>query len=291
MALSQAQIKGRIKNIAKTNKSDARILMRIYMMERFLERMAKSKYSENFIIKGGILITSLVGISLRSTMDIDTSIRGFTLSQEEAMRIVKEISEINLEDDVTFRVKSVSGIMDEMHCPGIRLALDACMGIMVTPLKIDISTGDVITPEAVKYDYRLMLEERSIRVWSYNLETILAEKLQTVMSRGVLNTRMRDYYDIYTLMLRYANEINQDILRQAFDATCIKRGTTDLTSRGAHIFDTIINDKEMCGLWSSYQKKYSYAKEISFESAIKITKHLYDLAAAQRFSANQESDF
>ena len=114
MALSQAQIKGRIKNIAKTNKSDARILMRIYMMERFLERMAKSKYSENFIIKGGILITSLVGVSLRSTMDIDTSIRGFTLSQEEAMRIVKEISEINLEDDVTFRVKSVSGIMDEM---------------------------------------------------------------------------------------------------------------------------------------------------------------------------------
>ena len=291
MALSQAQIKGRIKNIAKTNKSDARILMRIYMMERFLERMAKSKYSENFIIKGGILITSLVGISLRSTMDIDTSIRGFTLSQEEAMRIVKEISEINLEDDVTFRVKSVSGIMDEMDYPGIRLALDACMGIMVTPLKIDISTGDVITPEAVKYDYRLMLEERSIRVWSYNLETILAEKLQTVMSRGVLNTRMRDYYDIYTLMLRYANEINQDILRQAFDATCIKRGTTDLTSRGAQIFDTVINDKEMCGLWSSYQKKYSYAKEISFEAAIKTTKHLYDLAAAQRFSANQESDF
>ena len=291
MALSQAQIKGRIKNIAKTNKSDARILMRIYMMERFLERMAKSKYSENFIIKGGILITSLVGVSLRSTMDIDTSIRGFTLSQEEAMRIVKEISEINLEDDVTFRVKSVSGIMDEMDYPGIRLALDAYMGIMVTPLKIDISTGDVITPEAVKYDYRLMLEERSIRVWSYNLETILAEKLQTVMSRGVLNTRMRDYYDIYTLMLRYANEINQDILRQAFDATCIKRGTTDLTSRGAQIFDTVINDKEMRGLWSAYQKKYSYAKEISFEAAIKTTKHLYDLAAAQRFSANQESDF
>ena len=123
MALSQAQIKGRIKNIAKTNKSDARILMRIYMMERFLERMAKSKYSENFIIKGGILITSLVGVSLRSTMDIDTSIRGFTLSQEEAMRIVKEISEINLEDDVTFRVKSVSGIMDEMDYPGIRFLI------------------------------------------------------------------------------------------------------------------------------------------------------------------------
>lgn len=211
MPLSQAQIKGRIKNLAKTNKADARILMRIYMMERFWERLAKSAYAENFIIKGGILITSLVGVSMRSTMDIDTSISGFTLSQEEALRIVTEISEIDLEDGVTFSIKSVSGIMDEMDYPGIRLALDACMGAMITPIKIDISTGDVITPEAVKYDYKLMLEERSILIWSYNLETILAEKLQTVMSRGVLNTRMRDYYDIYTLMLRYEMVIGQTL--------------------------------------------------------------------------------
>ena len=124
MPLSQAQIKGRIKNLAKTNKADARILMRIYMMERFLERLAKSAYAENFIIKGGILITSLVGVSMRSTMDIDTSISGFTLSQEETLRIVTEISEIDLEDGVTFSIKSVSGIMDEMDYPGIRLALD-----------------------------------------------------------------------------------------------------------------------------------------------------------------------
>ena len=124
MPLSQAQIKGRIKNLAKTNKADARILMRIYMMERFWERLAKSAYAENFIIKGGILITSLVGVSMRSTMDIDTSISGFTLSQEETLRIVTEISEIDMDDGVTFSVKSVSGIMDEMDYPGIRLALD-----------------------------------------------------------------------------------------------------------------------------------------------------------------------
>ena len=124
MPLSQAQIKGRIKNLAKTNKADARILMRIYMMERFWERLAKSAYAENFIIKGGILITSLVGVSMRSTMDIDTSISGFTLSQEETLRVVTEISEIDMDDGVTFSVKSVSGIMDEMDYPGIRLALD-----------------------------------------------------------------------------------------------------------------------------------------------------------------------
>lgn len=277
MALSQAQIKGRIKNIAKSNKADARILIRIYMMERFLERIANSVYAENFILKGGILITSLVGVSMRSTMDIDTSIRGFTLSQEEVLRIVKEISEIDLEDGVTFSVKSVSGIMDEMDYPGIRLALDACMDVMVTPIKIDISTGDVITPEAVEYDYKLMLEERSIHVWSYNLETILAEKIQTVMSRGILNTRMRDYYDIYTLMLRYENDIGRDTLKQAFDATCKKRGTTDLTTQGAQIFDIVMNDRELHSLWNAYQKKFIYAGDIAFEAVMKKAINLYEI--------------
>lgn len=277
MPLSQAQIKGKIKNLAKTNKADARILMRIYMMERFLERMAKSAYAENFIIKGGMLITSLVGVSMRSTMDIDTSIRGFTLSKEEALRVVREISEIDLEDGVTFSVKSVTDIMEEMDYPGIRLALDTAMNMMVTPIKIDISTGDVITPEAVEYDYKLMLEERSIHVWSYNLETILAEKLQTVMSRGILNTRMRDYYDIYTLMLRYENDFDRDTLKQAFDATCKKRNTTDLDVRGANIFDIVMHDKEIHNLWNAYQKKYIYAREISFEAAINKAIHLYEI--------------
>ena len=277
MALSQAQIKGRIKNIAKSNKADARILIRIYMMERFLERIANSVYAENFILKGGILITSLVGVSMRSTMDIDTSIRGFTLSQEEVLRIVKEISEIDLEDGVTFSVKSVSGIMDEMDYPGIRLALAACMDVMVTPIKIDSPTGHVITSEAVEYDYKLMLEERSIHVWSYNLETILAEKLQTVMSRGILNTRMRDYYDIYTLMLRYENDIGRDTLKQAFDATCKKRGTTDLTTQGAQIFDIVMNDRELHSLWNAYQKKFIYAGDIAFEAVMKKAINLYEI--------------
>lgn len=242
-----------------------------------MERIANSVYAENFILKGGILITSLVGVSMRSTMDIDTSIRGFTLSQEEVLRIVKEISEIDLEDGVTFSVKSVSGIMDEMDYPGIRLALDACMDVMVTPIKIDISTGDVITPEAVEYDYKLMLEERSIHVWSYNLETILAEKLQTVMSRGILNTRMRDYYDIYTLMLRYENDIGRDTLKQAFDATCKKRGTTDLTTQGAQIFYIVMNDRELHSLWNAYQKKFIYAGDIAFEAVMKKAINLYEI--------------
>lgn len=196
MQLTPEQVKGRIKNVAKENKADARTLMRIYMMERFLERVASSRYKDNFIIKGGMLVTAMVGVALRSTMDIDTSIKNQNLSAEDARRIVDEIKDIDLDDGVTFVVKDVSNIMDEMEYPGIRFTMNAMMGKLVTPMKIDISTGDVITPRAIEYNYKLLLDDRSINLWSYNLETILAEKLQTVLARGLLNTRMRGYQDL-----------------------------------------------------------------------------------------------
>ena len=276
MSLTPAQIKGRIKNVAKTNKADARVLIRIYMMERFLERVANSKHAEDFIIKGGILVTSMIGVSLRSTMDIDTTIRNFDLTQEEALKIVKEICEIDLNDNVSFKVKEVSSIMDEMEYPGIRIGLDAFIGEMVTPIKIDISTGDVITPSAIEYDYKLMLEERSIRLWSYNLETILAEKLQTVLARGTLNTRMRDYYDIYTLMLCYKDNIDADTIRAGFVATCKKRGTLDLISSGEELLDQLATDENLMNLWKCYQKKYPYAESIDYTDVITSTRQLYN---------------
>ena len=169
MALTQEQIKGRIRNIAKDNKADARILIRIYMMERFLERVAHSQYAENFVIKGGILVTSMVGVALRSTMDIDTTIRNMNLSKSDVKTFVTEICSINLDDEVSFIIKDISDIMGEMEYPGIRVSLDAVMGKMITPIKIDISTGDVITPRAIEYDYKLLLEDRTIRLWSYNI--------------------------------------------------------------------------------------------------------------------------
>jgi len=214
MQLTPEQVKGRIKNVAKENKADARTLMRIYMMERFLERVANSQYKDNFIIKGGMLVTAMVGVALRSTMDIDTSIKNQNLSAEDARRIVDEIKDIDLGDGVTFEVKEVSNIMDEMEYPGIRFTMNVVMGKLVTPMKIDISTGDVITPRAIDYKYKLLLDDRSISLWSYNLETILAEKLQTVLARGLLNTRMRDFYDIKTLISIYEHDIDADVLKR-----------------------------------------------------------------------------
>ena len=215
MGFTPEQIKGRIKSVAKQNNADARTLMRIYMMERFLERLAQSEYRDNFIIKGGILVTAMIGVAHRSTMDIDTSMKNLNLSAEDALRVVNQVKDIDLDDGVSFDVKDVSNIMDEMEYPGIRVTMNANVGRLITPLKIDISTGDVITPRAIEFNYDLLLEDRSISLWSYNLETILAEKLQTVLARGILNTRMRDFYDIRMLLDTYVQSAIGDTYAQA----------------------------------------------------------------------------
>lgn len=274
MGFTPEQIKGRIKSAAKQNNADARTLMRIYMMERFLERLAQSEYRDNFIIKGGILVTAMIGVAHRSTMDIDTSMKNLNLSAEDALRVVNQVKDIDLDDGVSFEVKDVSNIMDEMEYPGIRVTMNANVGRLITPLKIDISTGDVITPRAIEFNYDLLLEDRSISLWSYNLETILAEKLQTVLARGILNTRMRDFYDIRMLLDTYEDKVNKVVLKDAFAATCNKRGTDHLQEQAEEIIKIIEADEQLQVLWRAYQKKYSYAAEIDYASVINGVRKL-----------------
>ena len=276
MGFTPEQIKGRIKSVAKQNNADARTLMRIYMMERFLERLAQSEYRDNFIIKGGILVTAMIGVAHRSTMDIDTSMKNLNLSAEDALRVVNQVKDIDLDDGVSFDVKDVSNIMDEMEYPGIRVTMNANVGRLITPLKIDISTGDVITPRAIEFNYDLLLEDRSISLWSYNLETILAEKLQTVLARGILNTRMRDFYDIRMMLDTYEDKVNKVVLKDAFAATCNKRGTDHLQEQAEEIIKIIEADEQLQVLWRAYQKKYSYAAEIDYASVISGVRKLMD---------------
>lgn len=276
MGFTPEQIKGRIKSVAKQNNADARTLMRIYMMERFLERLAQSEYRDNFIIKGGILVTAMIGVAHRSTMDIDTSMKNLNLSAEGALRVVNRVKDIDLDDGVSFEVKDVSNIMDEMEYPGIRVTMNANVGRLITPLKIDISTGDVITPRAIEFNYDLLLEDRSISLWSYNLETILAEKLQTVLARGILNTRMRDFYDIRMLLDTYEDKVNKAVLKDAFAATCKKRGTDHLQEQAEEIIKIIEADEQLQVLWRAYQKKYSYAADIDYASVISGVRKLMD---------------
>lgn len=276
MGFTPEQIKGRIKSVAKQNNADARTLMRIYMMERFLERLAQSEYRDNFIIKGGILVTAMIGVAHRSTMDIDTSMKNLNLSAEDALRVVNRVKDIDLDDGVSFEVKDVSNIMDEMEYPGIRVTMNANVGRLITPLKIDISTGDVITPRAIEFNYDLLLEDRSISLWSYNLETILAEKLQTVLARGILNTRMRDFYDIRMLLDTYEDKVNKAVLKDAFAATCKKRGTDHLQEQAEEIIKIIEANEQLQVLWRAYQKKYSYAADIDYASVISGVRKLMD---------------
>ena len=278
MTLTAPQIRGRIKNLAKENNADPRVLMRLYMMERFLERVSVSKYRDNFIIKGGVLVTSMLGVSLRSTMDIDTTIQNYDLSIENTRQMIEPICLEHVVDGITFDIKSVSEIMDDMEYPGIRFSLEACIGRMVTPIKIDVSTGAAITPSAVEYEYKLMLEDRSVSLLSYNIETVLAEKLQTILARGVLNTRMRDFYDVHVLLTAREKEINGDLLKQAFLSTCKNRKSESVVADAMKIYHNIVNDARLASLWKNYQQKYPYANDIDFEDVLGSLIMLIEMA-------------
>ena len=266
MIKTARQLKDLIRNLAKEKSADAQILMRNYMMERFLERISLSEYRDNFILKGGMLVAAMVGLDARSTMDLDATVRGASVNVEDIENLMSSIIAVPIEDGVEFQVKSISEIMDEAEYPGIRVSMATVFDGVVTPLKIDISTGDVITPRAVRYSFRLMLEERSIDIWAYNLETVLAEKLETMIARTITNTRMRDFYDLYILEQLHGRSLDSDILRHALLVTARKRGTERRLKEAKEVFSEVENSHAMQALWSAYRRKFSYAADLEWNT-------------------------
>jgi predicted nucleotidyltransferase component of viral defense system len=246
-------------------------------MERFLERLAISKYRNTFILKGGTLVSAIVGLDNRSTMDVDATIIGFPLSIESAREIVEEITSIPLNDEMLFEIRNVTTIMDETDYSGVRVALDATLESMRTPLKMDFSTGNIITPREVEYSYQLLFEERTISILAYNLETVLAEKLETLITRGVANTSMRDFYDIYALETMQSENIDHNLLSLALMRTSGKRNSLELVYDASLILDEIEVSREMMALWKSYQKKFDYAADISWSDVMISVKRLYTI--------------
>ena len=240
MIKTSRQLKALVRNLTKGDSLQAQIIMRNYVMERFLERISLSKYRNNFILKGGMLVSAMVGLDTRSTMDIDTTIKNMPLSVENAREMIEEIIAVPIDDGMTFSIKSVGEIMDEAEYTGVRVNLEATLETMRTPLKVDISTGDIITPREVLYTFKLMFEERTISILAYNLETVLAEKMETVIARGVANTRLRDYYDLYILQNEYTHAISMEQFKAAFLATCKKRNSIQLIAEGNKILKEII---------------------------------------------------
>ena len=272
MIHSSKQLKDLIRNLSKEVGIEAHVLIRKYMMERFLERVSSSKYNGSFILKGGMLVAAFVGVEARATMDIDTTIKGIPVTIVDMERTITEISNIDLDDNVKFRIKKVSEIMDEAEYSGIRFSMDAVLDGAVIPLKIDISTGDVITPREIAYSYKLMFEDRTIPIMTYPIETVLAEKLETVISRSITNTRMRDFYDIHILLK--SQNINADILALALERTAKKRGNFSLLENVESVLKIVKSDEDMKRLWNIYQKKFKYAGEYTWDEIIHSVREL-----------------
>ncbi len=278
MIKTAKQLKDLIRNLSKKRSADAQFLMRNYMMERFLERISLSKYRDKFILKGGMLVAAMVGLDARSTMDLDATVKGINVNVNDVADLIAGIVSVPIDDGVTFRVNKVSEIMDEAEYPGIRVSMTTVFDGVVTPLKIDISTGDAITPREVRYSFKLMLEDRSIDIWAYNLETVLAEKLETIITRATTNTRMRDFYDIYILEQLYGNTLNAQILHDALLATARKRETEGHLAEAKEVFAEVEDSPVMQQLWTAYRKKFSYAADLEWNIVMKAVRILYSLA-------------
>lgn len=258
------QLKAAIKKISKEKNIAPQLVLQNYMLERFLERVSVSPYLYNFIIKGGFLISAIIGLDSRTTMDLDATLKHFPVTKEKIEKMIREIIAINLSDDISFTLRDIYEIRENDEYSGYRVALTANYSPMAVPIKLDITTGDKITPREIELSYKLMLENRNIKVFAYNLATILAEKLESIISRGDQNTRPRDYYDVYILSKLQSENIDPKTLKDALLATSKKRGSLAVLKDYEHIIQTVRNSKEMQNLWNNYQLKFEYANRISF---------------------------
>lgn len=280
MIRTAQQLKGKIRNLSMGDSAKAQMLMRTYATERFLERLSLSPYRENLILKGGALVAALVGLEARSTMDVDTTIKSLPLTKEDIRGVVDEICAIPLEDGMTFAIEKVETIMDDDEYPGIRVYLRATLERIRIPMKLDFSTDEAITPSELRFEYGLMFEDRAVAIMAYNVETLVAEKLETVMARGVANTRMRDFYDLYVLEETKSVFIDEKVLRQAFVNTCGKRGTSIAGDRIDAIVRDIRSSEEMANLWRAYGARFSYASCLPWSTVLCVVEGFFDKVKA-----------
>lgn len=265
------QLKDKIANISGNDSKKSQALIRKYMMERFLCRLSRSKYKDNFVLKGGMLVSAFVGVESRSTMDIDTTVKSIMLTKENAEKIIREIAEMDLDDGIIYEVKQAEEIMQEHDYSGVRLTVTAVLERLRDVIKIDISTGDEIVPSAIEFSYPAMFDNEKINIWSYNIETVLAEKLETVVARSTLNTRMRDFYDIHTLWNEKSKKINEDVLRSATLNVARKRGTLKYFESIDEILDEIENSEYLQNYWNNYKKSNYYVGGLTWQTVVKTT--------------------
>lgn len=277
--IGSESLKGRIRNIANSKNLRPQEILQMFFFERFLERLSKSEYIFNFIIKGGLLISSIIGIDNRTTMDMDTTIKGVTLKEEIVWNIVSKILNVEVDDGIEFEITNISHIREEDEYENFRVHLIAKFDKIKNDMKIDITTGDAITPKEIEYLYSCLFQEESLRVLAYPLETILAEKYESVIKRNISTTRMRDFYDLYNLYNLKKEEIDFGILKQAIFSTAKRRDSLSLMKQAKDIIEDIKDDDYLKELWKVYLEDNLYVGDLEFSETVKIVETIEETIA------------
>lgn len=280
MIKNSDSLKAKVSSLSKTNNIPNKYFIQNFMFEALLKRISKSKYKDKFIIKGGFLLSSIFGVNLRSTMDLDATIKGLLLDRKSIIKIIDEIISIDLEDNIKLKIENIKDIREEELYSGFNVNLKAEFDGLRTNLLIDITAGDVITYKEVEFKYNTLFDNEIINIMSYNYETLLAEKFESIISRNIDNTRMKDYYDLYMFVNFKWNDINKNTLKKAILNTAKNRKTIDYIDDSNKYIELISDDSRLKSLWNSYQNNYEYAKEISFEDTIQAIKEVSNIVTS-----------
>ncbi len=272
--MNPESLKGKIKNIAKNKNLRSQEVLQMFFFERFLERLSHSKYRINFVIKGGLLISSMIGIDNRTTMDMDTTVKGIPLKEEVIREIILEILNVDIQDGIQFEITNITFIREDDEYDNFRVHLTANFGKIKNAMKIDITTGDAITPSEIEYVYPCMFCEGGLRVLAYPLETILAEKYESIIKRNISTTRMRDFYDIYTLYHLRKEEIDFEVLKRVIFSTAQKRDSLSFIEEAKEILTDIKEDGYLQELWRVYLNENHYIGELNFLDTVEIIEIL-----------------
>lgn len=262
-------VKGRVNNFAKKNNIQPQTVLHMYFFEKFLLRLEQSPYRDNFIIKGGLLVSQIIGIARRTTLDMDTTIKGLPLTEENILKIMKEIASEDVGDGIDFVVDMVKPIREKDEYENFKVHLTAHLGPMHLRIKVDVTTGDAITPREVESKYHCMLDDKEISLLAYPVETLIAEKYESVISKGVHNTRMRDFYDLYWVVKLKSSEIDKDVLKEAIVNTCKRRDSLEKLENRDVVISQIMQNEELASLWKKYKSKNRYVGDLQFEEVLK----------------------
>ena len=277
MIKNKDSLKAKASNLAKQTNIPNKYIIQNFMFEALLKRISNSIYKDKFIIKGGLLLSSIFGVNLRSTMDLDTTIKGLPLNKSTITKVITEIINIDLKDNISFEIENIKDIREEHLYSGYNVNLKTDFDGLETNLMIDITTGDIITYKEVEFKYNTLFDNDTINIMTYNYETIIAEKFESIISRNIDNTRMKDYYDLYMFVNLKWNDINKETLRKAIINTSKNRETLSYIENANEYINLIEDDSKLKSLWNNYQKNYEYAKDISFEDTIKSIKIISEI--------------